>query len=56
MTRQYEQLPYPQVKEEELIGEEDYYKRVEDLPSNIYPSHILHKLNHFYIEVNKTFS
>ena len=47
VTRQYENLPYPEVKEEELIREETYYKDQNAKPLKIFPSHLLEKLNHF---------
>ena len=47
MTRQYEHLPYPQVQEKTLLEEEDYYKRVKDVPRYMHLTHILEKLNHF---------
>ena len=55
VTRQYEKLPYPEVKEEELVHEEDYYKRVERAPLKIHPSHTLEKLNHFFYRGKQNF-
>ena len=55
MTRQYENLPYPKVKEAQLLDEDDYYKRVEDVPYYMYPTHSLPKLNHFLYQGKQNF-
>ena len=55
VTRQYEKLPYPEVKEEELLYEKNYYNTVEGVPLNIYASHILEKLNHFFYRGEQNF-
>ena len=55
VTRQYENLPYPQVKEADLLKEEDYYKRDNPTISSIFPTHILQKLNHFLYRGEQNF-
>ena len=55
VTRHYENLPYPEVKDSKLIEEEDYYKRGENAPAYIYPTHTLPKLNHFLYQGEQNF-
>ena len=55
VTRHYENLPYPQVKEEDLLKEEEYYKDEPTKPLTIYPTHLLEKLNHFLYQGKENF-
>jgi hypothetical protein len=48
VTRQYENFPYPEVTEEELLYEEYYYKSLAGILFNIYAAHLLEKSNHFF--------
>ena len=47
VTKQYENLPYPEVSEMELINEERHYKDNKINPIEVFPSHTLEVNNHY---------
>ena len=55
VTRQYENLPYPEVNENELLKEEEYYRKEHDNPLLVYPSHLLEKVNYYLYQGNENF-
>ena len=55
VTRHYENLPYPEVTEEELLREEVYYKDETEEPLVLFPSHLLEKRNQYLYQGNENF-
>ena len=55
VTRHYENLPYPEVTEEELLREEIYYKHGPEEPLVLFPSHLLEKRNQYLYQGNENF-
>ena len=48
VTRQYNNLPYPYIKEENLLYEVDYYKKDGADPLAIYQTQTLEMHNHYF--------
>ena len=47
VTRQYENLPYPEFSEKEMLEEEEYYKQDDQPLLATYATHTLEKNNHY---------
>ena len=55
VTRHYENLPYPEVTEKELLREEVYYKHGAEKPLVLSPSHLLENRNQYLYQGNENF-
>ena len=55
VIKQYENLPYPEVNENELLNEKMYYKNEHEKPLQIYPSTLLEQMNHYLYQGKENF-
>ena len=55
VTRQYENLPYPEVSEKEISQEEQYYKNDDDTLMALFPGNTLETINHYLHQGSENF-
>ena len=55
MTKQYESLPYPEVKEDALLWEKNHYSAEGKKPLLVFSSIMLEQMNHYLFEGNEDF-
>ena len=55
VTKQYESLPYPEVKEETLLWEKNHYSVEGKKPLLVFSSIMLEQMNHYLFEGNEDF-
>ena len=55
VTRQYENLPYPEFSPLNISNEERHYNVGMDSPASIFPAHTLEKHNHYLHRGNQNF-
>ena len=55
VTKQYEALPYPEVKDIQILTEKNYYEKEHKKPFMIIPTTQLEHMNHYLYEGNENF-
>ena len=55
VTKQYENLPYPEFSPMNISNEERHYSVGMDSPASIFPTHTLEKHNHYLHQGNQSF-
>ena len=55
VTKQYENLPYPEVNENELLNEKMYFRKQREKPSQYYQATLLEQMNHYLYQGKESF-
>ena len=55
ISRQYENLPYPEISPMEISNEKKHYEENTETPYSIAPAHTLEKHNHYLHRGNENF-